>query len=654
MKNATIVRHAHYSILALGALLSWGVAFGADAKADVAINEVLYDAVGSDTGNEWLELVSIGGETVELAGWKIQKAGASFQTVFTFPAGARLEAGKLLLVGEQNVSGAAFSKTLAFLNAGGRTDGIRLLAADGAVADVLLYGEPNVNGLPDASGEPGTSFAPDSPEGTALARKPGTGPGGGSGSDFAVTSSPTPGGENAFTQGVSAASPSPTSASTSTQNVQVVVNEMLPNPEGADAEGEFLELKNLGDSADLGGWSVDDAEGGSTPYVLPSGFALPKGGLRVLRRAETGLAFNNDADRARLLNPGGQLAFELVYDRVPGEGQSLARRPDGSAAWTTTPTPGQENVFTAPAATSPTSPGARATASPSPTPQKTASPSAAKSSTPGAVRGTSLSAQPSAAVREDRGTSSRRYSSSTRAAGTEEEERDDAERTVPLAELRALELGTVVRTDGVVSAAPGMLDARLLYLAGSGMGVVLPDGTFPVLVVGDRVEVAGRLAQPGKERFITLASADMIKKVDSGPSPEPHNTRTGEVSEQLEGSLVLVRGNIVSVDKNVAVLDDGSGPLRIFMGHTQNWTLPALTAGGQLTATGVVSENDEGYRLLPRTPEDLRVDAENSGARSLSRKTLLRALAALLVLGAIALLVIKTTGRNRLRETTLP
>jgi beta-lactamase superfamily II metal-dependent hydrolase len=61
----------------------------------VIINELLANEVGSDTGNEFIELVNVGGTSVDLSGWKLWDADAARHT---FPTGTVLAPGKALVV----------------------------------------------------------------------------------------------------------------------------------------------------------------------------------------------------------------------------------------------------------------------------------------------------------------------------------------------------------------------------------------------------------------------------------------------------------------------------------------------------------------------------------------------------------------------------
>lgn len=325
-------------------MLAFFVPAHAQGAPAVVINEVLYDAVGSDTGHEWIELYNAVGETVSLRGWHIERAGTQFVSVFTFPDGVTIAPGGFLLVGESAVEGADVSTPLAFQNGGSATDGMRLVNDAGGVVDVLLYDAPNTNGLPDESGNPGMSFAPDVAEGHSLARVPDGADTNASGADFVESADPTPGAAN----GSSRASPQAPSPALRPAPSGVVVNEALPNPVGNDAEGEFIELFNMtGAVVDLSGAQLDDAEGGSKPYSISDGTTLAGGAYLLFPRSQTGIALNNEGDAARLLAADGSVVHALAYGKVPREGASWARKTDGSADWTMSPTPGALNVFTA-------------------------------------------------------------------------------------------------------------------------------------------------------------------------------------------------------------------------------------------------------------------------------------------------------------------
>ena len=158
-RNLSPARSALTLLLLLASTLS----------ANIVINELMYDPNGTDTGYEWLELYNNGLSDIDLEGARLLKAGSAYEEVFVFPRFI-LRAGRYLLLGETNVPNAQFTASLAFQNGGSETDAVRFESADGLYRDTVLYDEPNYYELPDDSGVSGSSFAPDAPQGYALAR----------------------------------------------------------------------------------------------------------------------------------------------------------------------------------------------------------------------------------------------------------------------------------------------------------------------------------------------------------------------------------------------------------------------------------------------------------------------------------------------------
>ncbi|MBC8385039.1 MAG: lamin tail domain-containing protein [Candidatus Cloacimonetes bacterium] len=166
---------------------------------NVVINELYYDPPGSDGGYEWIELYNAGSVSVNMSGWRIQKAGAEFENTYIFDYLAPLiPPGGYLLIGESHVSGVDIITDLGFQNGGTATDGVRLVSADGLYTDTILYDEPNSNNLPDDISDPGENFAPDILNGNSLARVQDGEDSNNSEIDWFECGNPTPGEPNIY------------------------------------------------------------------------------------------------------------------------------------------------------------------------------------------------------------------------------------------------------------------------------------------------------------------------------------------------------------------------------------------------------------------------------------------------------------------------
>jgi hypothetical protein len=138
-------------------------------------------------------------------------------------------------------------------------------------------------------------------------------------------------------------------------DAQVVINEVLYDPDGADGGYEFVELFNGGEGpACLDGWRLEtgngsyenrwraDWEGSWGDTIWPKGFFLiGEEGVVPAPDAVAGLDLQNGPDACRLVDPyggsdvvgWGDLVFMEYYEGEPAEdaasGSSIGRDPDG-------------------------------------------------------------------------------------------------------------------------------------------------------------------------------------------------------------------------------------------------------------------------------------------------------------------------------------
>jgi len=125
----------------------------------------------------------------------------------------------------------------------------------------------------------------------------------------------------------------------------VVFSEILPSPDGPDAENEWIEIFNQYDSdVDLSGWTIKDTTGSTKTYILNS--KIPALGYLVLLRPETKITLNNSGDGLNLFNPNREITDSVDFGKA-SLGQSYNRNQSGWA-WSTTLTPGAKNIVPTP------------------------------------------------------------------------------------------------------------------------------------------------------------------------------------------------------------------------------------------------------------------------------------------------------------------
>ncbi len=150
---------------------------------------------------------------------------------------------------------------------------------------------------------------------------------------------------NTVTTTAPTTAPSLVSSEQSTEIPYIFISEFLPDPAGSDTDQEFIELfSNHPSPIDLGGWQLDDNDGGSKPHLIPAGTIIKPGQYLVFLRSQTKIALNNDQDAVRLFSPTGLMVDYVEYEDTK-EGVSLVLDEQFNWQQTNTPTPEEINVL---------------------------------------------------------------------------------------------------------------------------------------------------------------------------------------------------------------------------------------------------------------------------------------------------------------------
>jgi len=135
-----------------------------------------------------------------------------------------------------------------------------------------------------------------------------------------------------------------------------VINELMIDPASpqTDADDEWVELYNPNNApVSLMGYRIQTGGTFSHSYTLTDQ-VIPAGGYLVLNSGQSNISLSNSSGATRILNPSGEVVGLVVSYEESETGGSYALDTSGVWAWTTTPTPAGENVFTAPADLMPT------------------------------------------------------------------------------------------------------------------------------------------------------------------------------------------------------------------------------------------------------------------------------------------------------------
>jgi competence ComEA-like helix-hairpin-helix protein len=127
----------------------------------------------------------------------------------------------------------------------------------------------------------------------------------------------------------------------------IILNEILPSPEGADEENEFIEIYNSNSfDIDLSGWKIKDTTGTITTFTIPSGTIILTNKYLVFKRPQTKISLNNTGDTINLILPNDKIIDSITFTKAPLN-QSYSKI-DSIWSWSTTLTPALKNIISVP------------------------------------------------------------------------------------------------------------------------------------------------------------------------------------------------------------------------------------------------------------------------------------------------------------------
>lgn len=472
---------------------------------ELEISEIFPNPKGKDAGSEWVELYNAGAVEINISGWYVDDDGAE-----DLPSTNAVVIPETTKIAGQNYLLIQIPKGKFALNNSG-FDAVRIFDN----SKILKLRQGYLGPVKE-----GYSYAKDNS------------------GQWVWTESPSPAAANSFV--------TPT-----IYLATLRISEILPNPEGDDAEGEYIEFFNFGtDSLDLADWVVADER--KRYKVSEEDFAdteIPAGGYFVIYREVSGISLNNSGDEIlKLVNPIGELVDTIGFDASDREAEAYAWEVGTIYRWTAFPTPGDKNQFVVAAAQ------------------------------PGKEQVKPQDRKPDEKIKE-----------------------------AALREIRELPIGTRIKTSGVIIVEPGILGERVSYLQGSGLRIFLPQETGLDLTYGMLIGVTGELSLFHNELQLKVEGQDAVQILKSGEEVEIHEARTGDIGESWEGFLVKISGEVTESSGDTFYLDDGSGQARIYIRESTGIEKPRLKQGMQTQVIGVVSQYDDIYRIMPRYQSDLVV-----------------------------------------------
>lgn len=181
-------------------------------------------------------------------------------------------------------------------------------------------------------------------------------------------------------------------------------------------------------------------------------------------------------------------------------------------------------------------------------------------------------------------------------------------------------LDQLVWIEGTITAAYGEF-FNVLYVQDETGGITVHAPAGDIYAAnfqrGTKVRVVGTVGIYQGDTEIEFFEAEQVQVIGTDTEPQPRVLRTAEAAmEQNQGWLVRVTGVVVARSTETLVVNDGSGPVRVFV-DGYNGAFDDIPLYAVVQATGLASEDGEGprirvrdYKMHANRPDDVVVLAQ--------------------------------------------
>ena len=297
---------------------------------------------GEKSTDEFIELFNTSDIAIDLSGMQLRRrtTSGSESSIKVFSNNALIPAhGYYLWANSQGIFAAPFADTETSSSSLADNNSIGLFTQSGAggiLIDSIAWG----TGSPLS---PNAPVFPNPGKNTSLTRDITT-------LTWTVASTRTPTNSRGITWTAPVPDPLPTPdpaplpSPAPSSPVSVRINEILSNPIGDEAAGEFIELINDGATeVDISGFTLHDASKTGS-YTFPKGTVIKEKDFFVLRRSVSKLSLNNSDETLSLFDASASLIDSVRYEKTK---EGISQNRVGNALRGGIPTPGFSNQINA-------------------------------------------------------------------------------------------------------------------------------------------------------------------------------------------------------------------------------------------------------------------------------------------------------------------
>ncbi len=333
------------------------------------------------------------------------------------------------------------------------------------------------------------------------------------------------------------------------QHADIIISEILPNPDGDDSK-EFIELKNNATGpVNLFGWFL---RVGEKNYAFPENTFIAPGNFLVFYKAVTKFSLVNTTGKVEFLNRD-KAVVDLVKYEKPVSGKSYALT-SGEWRWAD-PSPGGEPII-----------GAM-----------------------GEVLGEKIE------------------NGAKNTAGKKTMSKSVGSLVTTIAGAREAEKGQPAKLQAVVSVLPNVFGSQYFYISDDTGGVQIYQNKkdFPPLAVGDMVEVVGTVSEANGIKRINVRSSEAVDILSLNNKLDPIVVSPDEIDDSMAGALIQMEGEITEIKSTFMYVDNGAGEIKVYFKKNAKIDKQQFKEGQRVRVIGILEKVQDEWQVWPRSAEDL-------------------------------------------------
>ncbi|MDD5625680.1 MAG: hypothetical protein PHG83_00755 [Patescibacteria group bacterium] len=186
--------------------------------------------------------------------------------------------------------------------------------------------------------------------------------------------------------------------------------------------------------------------------------------------------------------------------------------------------------------------------------------------------------------------------------------------SIDIEKAKSLEANQKVKVQGIVIVEPGVLSSQFFYL--NGIQIYSYKKDFPQLSIGDEVSVQGVISKIKGETRIKTSTKNDIKILNRGMTVSPQIKEIKEINFQSIGYLIKISGKVIErTGMNVSV-NDNTGEILAYFKKCVKMDLSTIKEGNQIEITGILTQNNDSWRLTPRSADDVKILSVDQNVQS--------------------------------------